>query len=226
MKRASAQFAHSLALAAVLTAAGLLGACHARHGTAGPPAAAALDPCALVTRADAERVLGARVKPAIRGETVLMATGRECDYVTAAPIASAGGAWGIDLTVYDDATVRARDSMFKSAADYFRRDMAALRSSGTTLVAVPGLGETAYWQPGADLLHVLDRGVYVMLDVDADFHIPPGPGEQVNQQLDEAKRAADITLAQDTILPRLADSRSLSSTQSPPQGGSNGGHSS
>ncbi len=172
-----------------------------------------VDPCALVTRADAERVLGARVKPAMRRETVLMATGRECHY-----IATAGGTWGIALTVYDDASIHAHDALFKNAGDYFRRNMNALRSSGTTLVPVRGLGEASYWQPSADLLHVLVRGVYVMLDVSAVVHIPPGPGEQIRQQADIAKRAAGIALVRDTILPRLADSRSLPTRKPPPNG--------
>jgi hypothetical protein len=184
-----------------------------------------IDPCALVTRADAERVLGTRIKPAMRRETVLMATGSECHYIaTATPVATAGDTWGIALTVYDDASIHARDSLFKNAGDYFRRNMNALRSSGTTLVPVRGLGEAAYWQPGADLLHVRVRGVYVMLDVSAVVHIPPGPGEQIRQQADAAKRTVGIALVRDTILPRLADSRSLSTGKPPPNG--HGSHSS
>jgi hypothetical protein len=204
-----------------------LAACGRNSGpgnAAGSPSMS-IDPCALVTRADAERVLGTRVKPAIRRETVLMATGRECHYIaTATPVATADGTGGITLTVYDDASIHAHDSLFKNAGDYFRRNINALRSSGTTLVPVRGLGEAAYWQPGADLLHVLVRGVYVMLDVNAVAHIPPGPGERIRQRADVAKRAAGIALVRDTILPRLADSRSLSSSKPPPNG--HGGHSS
>lgn len=207
--RGFATFAAAFFLALELAACGR----DSGPGNAAESPSVSIDPCALVTRADAEQVLGTRVKPAIRRATVLMATGHECHY-----IATAGGTWGIALTVYDDASIHTHDALFKNAGDYFRRNMNALRSSGTTLVPVRGLGETAYWQPGADLLHVRVRNVYVMLDVSAVVHIPPGPGEQIRQQADAAKRAAGIALVRDTILPRLADSRSLSTREPPPNG--------
>ena len=205
----------------VFTLALGLAACERNSGpgnTAGSPSVS-MDPCALLTRADAARVLGTHVKPAIRRETVLMATGRECRY-----IATADGTRSIALTVYDDASIHAHDALFKDAGDYFRRNMNALRSSGTTLVPVRDLGEAAYWQPGADLLHVLVRGVYVILDMNAVGHIPPSPDKQIRPQADVAKRAVGIALVRDTILPRLADSRSLSTRKPPP--GDHGDHSS
>ena len=203
------------ALAAVLAAVVVLGACSrpAPGANGASPAAAGIDPCALVTRADAERLLGTRVKPALRGKSRLMATGLTCDYVVAAPTASVGGVSGIDLTVYDDATVRAPYSMFKSAAEYFRYGMHALRVSGALLVAVNGLGAAAYWQPGKDRLHLLDRGVYVTLDVEPAA-VAPGSAGPSDSQHEAVRRAADIALARETVLPRLATPPSLS-THSP-----------
>jgi hypothetical protein len=224
IKRASrSRYSRMLVFVLLTGSGGLCGACQGRHENS--VRTSIIDPCLLVTRADAQRLLGAPVKPAIRSDVVLMATGRECRYVTSASMASSGSTWGIDILVYDDATIGKSDSsMFKSARDYFRRDMAALHSSGTTLVPISNLGDQAYWQPGTDLLHVLDHGVYVMLDVDADFHIPPGPGGQVDRELDAAKRAAEVTLAQDTILPRLKHFQSTSINKLP--SGGSGGHSS
>lgn len=200
-----------LLLTLLFSSVGLCTACQRHIGT--PARAVAIDPCQLITRADAQRILGTSVKPAIRTDVILMATGHECHYVTSATAAYPDAAWGIEIIVYDNATVEKDNaSMFKSAMDYFRRDMAALQSSGTKLVPIAHLGEEAYWQPGPDLLHVLDHGVYFVLDVDADFHIPPGDGSRNDQQFDSAKRAAEITLAQDTILPRLEQAQSVSPT--------------
>lgn len=206
-----------------LATAVVLGACHkAAPGASGaPPAAAGIDPCALVTRADAERLLGARVEPGIRSDSVQMATGRDCVYVATAPAGSAAGTWGIGLTVYDDATVRSSDALFKSAADYFHRSMAKLRASGAALVAVPGLGTAAFWQPEAHLLHILDHGVYVVLDVDVEYRVPSGSGERAKVQLQADKRAAEIRLARDAVLPRLAHPAALSAPR-PPLGGAGG----
>lgn len=200
--------------AALCTAIVLLGACHPRHDTHSTSLLPGIDPCELVTRADAEQLLGVRVKPAERRKTVLMATGRQCRY-TAAPTASSTEAvQSIELTVYDNATIRAYDPMFKNAGDYFRRDMNALRHSGTRLVPMPGLGEEAYWQPGPDLLHVLDRGVYLMLEVNI-LATPPSVGATTGQQQEAATQAAEINLARDTILPRLRPSSFISTHHEP-----------
>lgn len=200
-----------IALCAVIS---LFGACHSRHDTHSPSLASGVDPCELVTRADAEQLLGVRVNPAVRRKTVLMATGHQCRY-TAAPIASSAGAGqSIELTVYDNASIRAYDPMFRNAGDYFRRDMNALRHSGTRLVPMRGLGEEAYWQPGTDLLHVLDHGVYFMLGVNI-LVTPPPSGETSGQQLEAATQAAEINLARDTILPRLRPSSFISTHHEP-----------
>lgn len=208
-------------LTALLTGIGIMCiGCQNRTGTS--LSDTAIDPCKLVTHADAQRLLGVSVKPAIRTNVMLMATGHECRYIASSPAASVTMPRGIEIVVYDNTTVGTHDtSMFKNATDYFRRDMAALQSSGTKLVPIQNLGDKTYWQPGPDLLHVLDHGVYIMLDIDADFHIPPGGGGQTGQQIDAAKRAAEITLAQDTILPRLMQLASPS-THQPPVGGTGG----
>lgn len=181
----------------------------------------AIDPCELVSQADARSFLGVPVKPPIRTDVMLMASGHECHYIASAPTASPYVTWGIVIVVYDNTTVDAHDSsMFKNATDYFHRDMAALQSSGTMLVPIQHLGNEAYWQPGPDLLHVLDHGVYIMLDVDADFHMPPAGANQTGQPFDSAKRAAEITLAQDIILPRLEQAQSASLNSQPTATGS------
>lgn len=192
----------------------LLGACHSQHDSHGASLIPGIDPCELVTRADAEQLLGVRVKPAVRRKTVLMATGRQCRYTEVATTSSAGDGRSVELTVYDNASIRAYDPMFKNVGDYFRRDMDALRHSGTRLVPMPGLGEKAYWQPGTDLLHVLDRGVYFMLEVNI-LVTSPAIGETTRQQLEAATQAAEINLARNTILPRLRPSSFISTHHEP-----------
>ncbi len=204
-------------LLALLGAALLLSACNAHRSTNAGAPVAGIDPCSLVTRADAERILQAHVEPAIHRETVLMATGYQCRYI----IADHGHqTQGIAITVYDDVHIQTQDTLFKNAADYFHRDMRALRGSGTRLVAIKGLGTAAYWQPGQDLLHLLDHGVYVMLDVEIGSATPAGPEQTSNSQNEAAKRAADIALARESILPRLGNPSLLSNH--PPHSGNRG----
>jgi len=207
-------------LIVLLGTALLLGACNAhRSPNVGAPAAG-IDPCSLVTRADAERVLQARVKPAIHRETVLMATGYQCRYIV---LGHESQAQGLAITVYDNVHIHTQDTLFKNAADYFHRDMRALQQSGTRLVAIKGLGTAAYWQPGQDLLHLLDHGVYVMLDIEIGPAASTDPARPSHLKNEAAKRAADIALAREAILPRLGNP-SLLSNHSPHSG--NRGHAS
>ena len=202
---------------ALLGATLLLGGCNAdRSKNVGAPATG-IDPCKLVTRAEAERILQAPVKPAIHRETMLMATGYQCRYIVHA---HGSRARGIAITVYDNVHIHTRDTLFKDATDYFRRDMRALRGSGTKLVEIKGLGTAAYWQPGQDLLHLLDHGVYVMLDVETGFAASAGHAPAYGLQNEAAKRAADIALARESILPRLGNPSLLSSHS--PHGGNRG----
>ena len=127
---------------------------------------------------------------------------------------------GIAITVYDDIHLHTQDTLFKSAADYFHRDMRALRGSGTRLIAIKGLGTAAYWQPGQDLLHLLDHGVYVMLDVEIGASGPIDPTQSPDLQNEAAKRAADIALAREAILPRLGNPSLLPNHS--PHGGNRG----
>jgi len=152
-----------------------------------------------------------------------MATGHQCRYTAAPTASSAEAGQSIELTVYDNASIRAHDPMFKNAGDYFRREMNALRHSGTTLMPVPGLGEKAYWQPGTDLLHVLDRGVYILLEVNIHFTSSKTGGTK-RQLRETATQAAEIDLARNTILPRLRPSSFISTHQEPLAG--TGAHSS
>lgn len=207
-------------LLALLGATVLLNACNAHRGTNVGAPAAGIDPCSLVSRSEAERILQTQVKPAIHRETVLMATGYQCRYIA---VDHGGQTKGIAITVYDDVHIRTQDTLFKNAADYFDRDMRALRNSGTRLIAIKGLGTAAYWQPGQDLLHLLDHGVYVMLDVEIGSPSLAESAQSSNLQTEAAKRAVDIQLAREAILPRLGNP-SLLSNHSPHDG--NRGHAS
>ncbi len=186
---------NALMLGSVITIASAFGAA--------PAAAVTMGPCALLTRAEAKQVLGAPIQSVTTGKAGLISTGRECKYLT--PMSTQGGS--IELYVYDDATVRSdKDSLFKSAADYFQRNMHALRASGSKLVAIPSLGNSAYWDSGADLLHVLDRGIYIKIWVDPHLrmiHISARSSEELNKKVDAVKREAAVKIARD-ILPRLA----------------------
>jgi len=109
-----------------------------------PKAAAATNACVLLTRAEAKQVLGAPIQYVTSSKDEFISISRECRYV--AVLSTQGGS--IEVYVYDDATVRSdKDSLFKSAADFFHRNMHALHAAGVTLVDMPDIGKSAYWEP-------------------------------------------------------------------------------
>jgi hypothetical protein len=131
---------------------------------AGP--AMALDPCAFITPEEAAAILGEAVKPARSGKTTGFAVGSSCAYYTAAPLAERGGVGSLSLVVYDAETMQAEESLYTSPAEYFRRLRKANESSaGSKTEALDGLGEESYWQGGADQLHLLAGGLYLVLSV-------------------------------------------------------------
>ncbi len=170
------------------------------------PLAAAIDPCRLLTKADAKKVLGAPVTDAKVYHDVGV-PGTRCSYFTSAPIAEAGWSGVVSVEVYDMATFKRKGSYFKSPENYFYRSRDALMSTShhgvNDVSTVNAVGEAAFWQPGPGLLNVLDRGVYLVLSVHANFHIPLGPGEKVDVEEDAAQLHAAKNLANHVVLPRL-----------------------
>jgi hypothetical protein len=174
----------------------------AEPGAAAEGITTAINPCTLLTRADAKQILGAPVTEGKITSEVGMAPGTRCSYLTSAPIETAGGTWGVSVEVYDQSTFNARGSYFKSPAIYFQRNHDATKASPhTELMDVKGVGTAAYWTGLG--LHVLDRGVYLVITVHANFHIPPGPGEKVRAEEDAAELHAATNVANTLILPRL-----------------------
>ena len=165
-------------------------------------AAGPIDPCKLLTKADARKVLGAPVTDGRTTHEVGFAPGTRCSYFTSAPMEVAGAVWSVSLVVFDQATFKKQGSYFASPTVYFERTRRASKAVSTTnLVDIPGIGDAAFWQ--GQMLHVLDRGVYLVVNVKANFHIPPGTKEKVEPAEDAAELAAAKSLASTVILPRL-----------------------
>lgn len=177
----------------------------ARTAAAAKPASAAIDPCTLLTRADARKALGAAVGAARQGKLTGFAPGHSCAYYTAAPIEQAGAVWSVKVGVYDPATFKAEDSFFASPTVFFQRTRKAQldMKSKNPPRDMAGIGDAAFWQPIPGVLNILASGVYLTVSVHADFHIPPGTTEQVHAAEEAAELKAATDLAQKTLLPRL-----------------------
>lgn len=184
---------------------GKVTAADGQGGAAKPAAAAAIDPCALLTKADAAAVLGEAVTDARKKTVVGFAPGHSCAYFSAAPMEEAGAVWSVKVTVYDAATFKAEDSYFASPTVFFNRTRKAQMDvkSKNPPRDIAGVGDAAFWQPVPGVLNILDRGVYLAVSVHANFHIPPGTSDEVHAAEEAAGLKAATGLAQKTLLPRL-----------------------
>ena len=161
-----------------------------------------IDPCTLLTKAEAQKILGAPVADARVTHDVGFAPGTRCSYFTSAPIEEAGAVWSVWVEVFDQATFDKQGSYFKSPSQAYQRGYKAAKSVSTNTVKdIAGVGDSAYWN--GQQLTVLDRGVEVDLSVHANFHIPPGPGEKVDAEENADELHAATDLAKSIVLPRL-----------------------
>ncbi|SMF81020.1 hypothetical protein SAMN06265365_13942 [Tistlia consotensis] len=185
----------SLAAALLATAGGGIAAGRAAGETA-------LDPCALFTQAEAEQVLGGKVVQR-HDQEVGFSPGTICSYDTVASPDQVGGAYGASLELYDAVVFAQQGSYFASPEQYFHRNREAQGATPPGVEDIAGVGEAAFWLPAPGQLHVLDHGVYLVLSVHANFHIPPGPSDQVDAEERAAETKAAKQLATGVVLPAL-----------------------
>lgn len=170
------------------------------------PAAArggeAPDPCRLVSEAQAAQVLGAPVRPP-RGAPVMgLAEGRGCTWFTATDLAKHGGVGSLKLVIYSKASL-GPDSPFASPKAYYERTLAAIRARGGELEELTGLGEGAYWLPGADTLSVLARGVCFTVQVRDLKKFQAADRRELDRVLSEHRRRLSRDVAVKIVMPGL-----------------------
>jgi hypothetical protein len=166
---------------------------------------AEIDPCSLLSKAQAQTILGEPVTDGRVDKEVGFAPGKRCSYFTSAPIETRGGKYEVYVEVYDTPTFKQEGSYFKSPTEYYKRSRKSqLAETGPDAAKdVSGIGESAFWQPAPGTLNVLDRGVYLILNVHADFHIPPGPSDKVDAEEEAAELQAATQMAKTVVLPKL-----------------------
>ena len=122
--------------------------------------------CDLISRQEAAQILGEDVKPGRESTVSGFAAGLSCKYFTAAPLAQRGGTGSVTLVVYDAPTMKAAQGMFTSPTKYFERMHQSLSKVKTNQISeVSGLGDKAFWQAGAERLHILHGDVYYILSI-------------------------------------------------------------
>lgn len=163
--------------------------------------AALAGPCDLIAQPEAEAVLGEAVKAPTAKKVVGLVPGLSCVYFTAAPLAKRGGVGSIKLIVYDAETMQENDSPFDSPAAWFKKYFKARRTGGAEVI--PNLGDEARWTPASDSLHVLAKGVYLVLQIKDLVKMEAKNRAELSQKLSAHRKQKAIQAMTDYILPRL-----------------------
>ena len=169
---------------------------------AAPVLAGIPEPCSLITKEEAEAILGEAVKAPRTGKVVGMAEGVKCEYFTAAPIAKRGGTGMVKLTMFTKDTLGG--GLFSSPENYFERRFKASNKAGAKLEEISGLGEQAYWDSKSNVLHILAKDMYLLLSViDLKKIKVKGGMDDLRKAVSERRKKLTIDAAQKYIMPRL-----------------------
>jgi hypothetical protein len=164
--------------------------------------ALALDPCALVTKAEVEKIMGEEVSGPFPAQVTGMTAGVRCSYKTAAPLAQRGRVGTLQVVVYDQETM-AQGVLFKSPREYFAKNRRALEKSSKNLRDVPGLADQAFWLSGPDTLHLLAGEYYLQLQVKDMVQMKAKTMSDLSQKVSAHRLELSIRIARDFLLPRL-----------------------
>ncbi len=168
-------------------------------GTDAP--AAGPQPCTLITRAEAAQILGEAVKAPRQKVVTGMAKGKSCVYYTAAPLAQRGGVGSVDITVYDAETMQG--GIFTSPEEFYQRLLRAGRKAKAPIQEISGLGEQAHWSVRGNSLHLLSKGVYVVLKVRDLKKMSAASASELDKKVSAHYRQLAEAAARKYILPRL-----------------------
>lgn len=160
-------------------------------------------PCDLITQADAAKLLGEAVAAPRRAPVRGMGAGERCFYNTSAPMQKRGGVGTVTVILYDAKTMAAHGIAFKSPAKFFGRMYAVKQKRQGLTQVVSGLGDKAYWETGADTLHVLKGADYVTLKISDLGKLSAKSRKELYRKISEHRKALSVQAAKQYVLPRL-----------------------
>lgn len=162
-----------------------------------------IDPCGLITRAEAAALLAEEVDEPRTKLVQAMAAGRSCTYFTSAPIEKRGGKGSLKLIAYDPQTMAEHGIAFKSPVKYFHKNLSVMKKHGKGVEEISGLGDGAAWTPSSGVLHVLAGDLYFTLEIRDLVKMSAKTRTELDQKLAQHRKELSLKAAKDYILPRL-----------------------
>lgn len=157
----------------------------------------------LITKQEAQNILGEEVADPKAGVVRGMGAGKRCFYRTAAPMQKRGGVGTLTIVVYDPQTMRDEGIAFKEPEKFFEKILKVKKGGVNKIEEVPGLGDRAFWESSADMLHVLAHGSYVTVQVRDIVKMKAPTRTELSKKLSAHRRKLSEKAVRDYILPRI-----------------------
>lgn len=125
------------------------------------------NPCSLVTKDEAEAALG---KPVADGERPDVAQGLICQFVGT----QGSDVWQLQVLVTQSGSAESMTSAFASAKESVAE---------TNPEDVSGIGDEAFWIPGANQLNIRQGNTYLIISGDASLDVLKGVAEKALDRL-------------------------------------------
>lgn len=134
------------------------------EGAAGsnPDGEDGINPCSLVTKEEAEAALG---KPVADAERPEVAQGLICQFVGS----EGADVWQLQILVTQTGSAESMTSAFASARESIAE---------TNPEDVSGIGDEAFWIPGANQLNIREGNTYIIVAGDASLDVLKGVAEK------------------------------------------------
>jgi hypothetical protein len=163
----------------------------------------ALDPCQLLTKQEAEKVLGTAVKPGRLNSSGTLFGTLSCEYLTVDRFEKSGS---VTVMVGTTAFMKANDAIFESAKEKYEKEKQAhiqalkAQHKGKSFDAIEGLGDDAYWNGVG--LSILKGETYLSIRVSASSGLHAKSAHKLAKKSSEKNLALSKEIAQ-IVLPKL-----------------------
>jgi len=162
-----------------------------------------IKPCSLITKQEAQKLIGEKVKQPKEKLIKGMAAGKQCTYLTSAPIADRGIVGSLTIIIYDAKTMKEYNSFFKSPKEYFDKVIGASKKSNIEMVEIKECGKKAYWQPNIYKLHVLTENLYITLKVMGIKKFTGKDRKELDKKMSEFRKKKSVDAIKNYVLPKL-----------------------
>jgi hypothetical protein len=162
-----------------------------------------LDPCQLLTKQEAEKILKVQMKPGRLNKSGAVFGTLSCNYLSVDRFEKSAS---VTLSVGTTTFMKANDAVFESAKEKYEKEKNAYlealkrQNKTDTFLPVEGLGDDAYW--GSVSLYILQGDAYINIKVSATAGMSAKSSQELKKMVKERNLAVSKAFAK-IVLPKL-----------------------